>query len=81
MDLIKRWNSSPALDRDIYAIKDLFITARSIFINYYPTVYASPCSTALEKIRRFIDENNIDIILYKGGEIEKDLCSVCSCST
>ena len=42
---------------------------------YYPKVYASPCDTALEKIGRFIDENNIDFIVYKGGEIEKDLCS------
>ena len=42
---------------------------------YYPQVYASPCNTALDKIRRFIDENSIDFILYKGGEIEKDLCA------
>ena len=41
---------------------------------YYPRVYASPCNTALDKIGRFIDENNIDFILYKGGEIENDLC-------
>ena len=44
-------------------------------LSYYPKVYASPCDTALEKIGRFIDENNIDFIVYKGGEIEKDLCS------
>ena len=42
---------------------------------YYPKVYSSPCHTALERVRRFIDENNIDFILYKGGEIERDLCS------
>ena len=42
---------------------------------YYPEVYASPCNTALDKIKRFIDENNIDFILYKGGEIENDLCT------
>ena len=41
---------------------------------YYPQVYASPCNTALDKIGRFIDKNNIDFILYKGGEIESDLC-------
>ena len=44
-------------------------------LSYYPKCYASPCHTALEKIGRFVDENDIDIILYKGGEIEKDLCS------
>ena len=44
-------------------------------LSYYPKGYASPCEEALEKIGRFIDENDIDIILYKGGEIERDLCS------
>ena len=42
---------------------------------FYPRTYASPCDTAREKIGRFIDENNIDFILYKGCEIESDLCS------
>ena len=44
-------------------------------LSYNPEGYATPCDTALEKIGRFIDENDIDIILYKGGEIEKELCS------
>ena len=42
---------------------------------YYPRGYAFPCNTALRKIKRFIDENGIDFVLYKGGEIEKDLCA------
>ena len=42
---------------------------------FYPKTYASPCVTAREKVARFIDENNIDFMLYKGGEIESDLCS------
>ena len=45
-------------------------------LSYYPKVYASPCNTALEKIRMFIVDNDIDFILYKGGTIEKDLCDV-----
>lgn len=28
-----------------------------------------------EKVNKFINDNNIDFILYKGGEIESDLCS------
>ena len=44
-------------------------------LSFYPTTYASSCDTALEKIGRFIDENNVEIVLYKGGEIESDLCS------
>jgi len=44
-------------------------------LTYYPKVYASPCDTALEKIRRFVDDNNIDFMLYKGGDIESNLCS------
>ena len=43
-------------------------------LSYYPKVYASPCSTTLEKINKFIVDNDINFILYKGGEIEKDLC-------
>ena len=42
---------------------------------FYPRMYASPCNKAREKIGRLIDENNIDSVLYKGGEIERDLCS------
>ena len=42
---------------------------------YYPQGYASPCDTALEKIKRFVAENQIDFILYKGGEIESDTCT------
>ena len=45
-------------------------------LSYYPKVYASPCSTALAKVKMFIVDNDIDIILYKGGEIEKELCDV-----
>ena len=41
---------------------------------FYPRTYASPCDTALEKIGRFIDDNYIDFVLYKGGDIEKKLC-------
>ena len=44
-------------------------------LSYYPQRYASPCSTAVEKLKNFIDDNDIDFILYKGGEIEVDLCA------
>ena len=44
-------------------------------LRFYPRTYASPCDTAREKICQFIDENNIDFVLYKGGEIESDVCS------
>ena len=29
----------------------------------------------MEKLKNFIDDNDIDFILYKGGEIEVDLCA------
>ena len=44
-------------------------------LSFYPRVYASPCDTAREKIAQFIDKNNIDFVLFKGGEIESDVCS------
>ena len=43
-------------------------------LSYYPQQYASPCSTVLAKVNTFIVYNDIDLILYKGGTIEKDLC-------
>ncbi len=43
---------------------------------YYPEQqYAPPCSTVLAKVNAFIVYNSTDFILYKGGTIEKDLCS------
>ena len=41
---------------------------------YEPEGYASPCSTAALKIKKFIDDNGIDLILYKGGCIEEQIC-------
>ena len=43
-------------------------------LSYYPKTHASTCDTAVEKIGRFIDDNKIDFILYKGGHIEHDVC-------
>ena len=37
--------------------------------------YAPTCKTVLAKINAFIVYNSIDLILYKGGTIEKELCS------
>ena len=42
---------------------------------YYPShKYAPRCIKVLEKINTFIVYNNIDVIFYKGGDIEKQLC-------
>ena len=43
-------------------------------LSYYPQQYCSPCSTVLAKVNQFIVNNDIELILYKGGTIEKDLC-------
>lgn len=40
---------------------------------YYPNEASSPCSTAAEKLRNFIINNNIDLILFKGGQIEENI--------
>ena len=45
-------------------------------LEYEPERYSPPCKTALSKANAFIVYNNIDLILYKGGTIEKDLCGV-----
>ena len=41
---------------------------------FYPQGRSSPCSTAIEKVDRFITNNGIDLILYKGGTVEKKFC-------
>ena len=41
---------------------------------YCPEGPSSPCSTAAEKLNNFIVKNNIDLVFYKGGQIEKVVC-------
>ena len=41
---------------------------------YCPEGPSSPCSTAAEKLNNFIVKNNIDLVFYKGGQIEKAVC-------
>ena len=41
---------------------------------YYPNGPSSPCSTAAVKLQNFITNNNIDLILYKGGQVEENIC-------
>ena len=41
---------------------------------YYPERYALPCSTAALKIGKFIKDNGTDLLLYKGGCIEEQIC-------
>ena len=43
-------------------------------LSYYPEKCASPCSTAVDKVDKFIVDNGIDLVLYKGGCIEKHMC-------
>ena len=44
-------------------------------LTYYPTEPSLPCSTTREKLKSFIENNAIDLVLYKGGTIEKNLCA------
>ena len=46
-------------------------------LSYKPShKYAPKCRKVLEIINTFIVYNSIDIILFKGGTIEKELCSM-----
>ena len=40
---------------------------------YYPNGPSSPCLTAAEKLQNFITNNNIDLILFKGGQVEENM--------
>ena len=43
-------------------------------LSYNPDKRSSPCSTSLEKIKNYITENGMEIVMYKGGCVEKNLC-------
>ena len=44
-------------------------------LTYNPKhAYAPACNAVLSKINTFLVYNSIDIILYKGGMIDNDLC-------
>ena len=43
-------------------------------LSYNPEKRSPSCITASEKIHKFITENDIEIILYKGGNVEKTVC-------
>ena len=43
-------------------------------LTYTPLGVSSPCRCAVPKLNEFIVNNGIDLLLYKGGTIERDLC-------
>ena len=61
------------LDRE-YRKSFHFCRAHIHKLPYYPEKYASPCSTAVDKVDKFIVDNGINLVLYKGGCIEKHMC-------
>ena len=43
-------------------------------LTYSPRTYSPLCANVVPEINNFLVNNGIDVILYKGGTIEKDLC-------
>ena len=43
-------------------------------LNYIPCGISAPCIRALPMLNEFIVDNDITLVLYKGGTIERDLC-------
>ena len=41
---------------------------------YYPSLPSPPCRSAVKELNNFIVDNDIELVFYKGGEIEKKLC-------
>ena len=41
---------------------------------YYPPTPSQPCWTVVKELNNFIVDNDIELVFYKGGEIEKNLC-------
>ena len=67
----------------MYTIKDLELKYRHAFhycpkyihkLSYNPKTYSPSCENVLNKINNLIVCNGIELVLYKGGIIESDLC-------
>ena len=43
-------------------------------LNYYPPHFSKHCLEGASIIQRFLKENDIKLVLFKGGNIERDLC-------
>ena len=41
---------------------------------YYPLSPSPPCLNVLKELNNFIVDNDIELVFYKGGDIEKNLC-------
>ncbi len=78
-------NGHTDLDLDIYPCiryKDLEKKYQRLFhfyrrnthkLRYSPRRFSPECSQVIEKLNDFVVNNNIELILHKGGAIEKEL--------
>ena len=41
---------------------------------YYPETMSSTCVGSMSIIRDFVTEHGVEVILYKGGTVEQDIC-------
>ena len=55
-------------------IRKLYILGKDGFTDMNLEFHPSLCTTAVEKLSNFIKDNGIDVVLYKGGNVEKDIC-------
>ena len=44
-------------------------------LTYNPIYHSLECKSALAALNEFIVQNNIELILYKGGTVERDICT------
>ena len=44
-------------------------------LSYKPKKYSPACSQVLTLLKEFIINNCVELVLYKGGTIERDLCN------
>ena len=70
----KKLNGFPSLNHKRYQRSFRFCRAHVHKLTYDPKQYSPSCSTVLAKVNEFIVNNDVELILYKGGTIEKDLC-------
>ena len=59
---------------DKYKKAFIYCKKRIHKLSYYPKTMSVPCRAAAKRLQTFIKTNNIKMILFKGGIIEKRLC-------
>ena len=73
------WEFTPCIDIEKIAscyVKSFKHCQRHVHqLPYYPSKMSPPCCSATQKLASFVRRNSIQVIFYKGGILERNLCA------